>query len=90
MDSIRRRARSFVNIEDIDSFMDSVKSTIPMQKSAGDRSLNGFELLLFPTRYSVGYAVKRFGKGDGIFTIDSASVPFVLRRIGHQQYRIPE
>jgi hypothetical protein len=43
---------------------------------------------MFATRYSLGYAGTGFEAGDQIFAIDGASVPFILRQIGRNQYNL--
>jgi hypothetical protein len=51
------------------------------------RATSGDETI-FRTYYSVGFTASHCLPGDGVFAIDSAHHPFLLRSVDHGVYRI--
>lgn len=44
--------------------------------------------LLFTTHYSIGHARGDMRRGDSIFALDGAKMPFVMRKVGPKEYKI--
>jgi hypothetical protein len=55
------------------------------------KNLRGFGVrnLMFTTHYSIGYARGHdILPGDAIYVVDGARIPFIMRKIGPEQYKI--